>query len=67
MKIGGATLEGEALAALVDAIAFLSSIDLIPIVVHGSGPQLNQLLPDSRYEDGMRVTDEDTLRVCLRV
>ena len=43
VKVGGAIIE-EDLDALAAALAFLQSVGLAPIVVHGGGPQLNETL-----------------------
>ena len=37
------------------------------MIVHGAGPQLNNRLKHPEYVDGMRVTDEHTLRVAREV
>jgi acetylglutamate kinase len=70
-KAGGAVLEGKELAELVDAVGVLASLELYPIIVHGSGPQLNAQLEASgvqpQFVGGIRVTDEKTLEVALRV
>jgi acetylglutamate kinase len=49
----------------------LASLELYPIIVHGSGPQLNAQLESAgvqpQFIGGIRVTDEPTLAVALRV
>src|SRR5271156_6818316 len=48
-------------------IAFLKQVGIQPIVVHGGGPQINQMLKrldiKSNFVTGLRVTDEATLEV----
>ena len=61
IKVGGAIIE-EQLDDLAGALAFLQSVGLAPIVVHGGGPQLNASLeaagfPEDRV-DGLRVTPD---------
>ncbi|WFD34375.1 hypothetical protein MCUN1_001214 [Malassezia cuniculi] len=70
IKVGGAILTDE-LEELALSLSFLHRVGLYPIVLHGAGPQLNEILeregiePD--YEDGIRITDAATLRVARRV
>lgn len=70
IKVGGAILS-EQLEELALSLSFLHRVGLYPIVLHGAGPQLNEILesegikPD--YEDGIRITDTATLRVARRV
>lgn len=59
VKVGGAIIEEE-LDSLARALAFLQSVGLAPIVVHGGGPQLNSALeaagfPEER-RNGLRIT-----------
>ena len=52
---------------LSSALAFLNHVGLYPVVVHGAGPQLNQMLQaagvEPHFEDGIRVTDGKTLEL----
>ena len=70
LKVGGAILTNE-LDELALSLSFLHRVGLYPIVLHGAGPQLNEILeregvePD--YSDGIRITDAQTLRVARRV
>lgn len=70
LKIGGAILTNE-LDDLALSLSFLNRLGLYPVVLHGAGPQLNDILeaegvtPD--YEDGIRITDAKTLQVARRV
>lgn len=70
IKVGGGILRDQ-LDDLAGALTFLTQVGLFPIVVHGAGPQLNEALAEEGIEtrriDGMRVTDEATLRVARRV
>ncbi|KAH7890235.1 hypothetical protein F5I97DRAFT_1833711 [Phlebopus sp. FC_14] len=69
IKIGGAVL-GE-IDELALSLSFLYRVGLYPVVLHGAGPQLNDILeregvkPD--YIDGIRVTDAKTLHIARRV
>jgi acetylglutamate kinase len=64
VKVGGAIIE-EQLDQLAAALAFLQSVGLAPIVVHGGGPQLNTALeaagfPEQRRE-GLRITPAEAI------
>ncbi|MEM8770517.1 MAG: acetylglutamate kinase [Pseudomonadota bacterium] len=64
IKIGGAIL-AEQLEETASALAFLHTVGLTPIVLHGGGPQLDVTLKERKIEtnkiDGLRVTDAATL------
>jgi acetylglutamate kinase len=64
IKVGGAIL-AEHLEETAAALAFLHTVGLTPIVIHGGGHQLDRLLEERRIEtskiDGLRVTDPDVL------
>ncbi|KAH7313693.1 Aspartate/glutamate/uridylate kinase [Stachybotrys elegans] len=70
LKVGGAILT-EHLDELCRSLLFLTSLSLIPIVVHGCGPQLNRLLEEAgvepQFEEGIRVTDDKTLAVARKL
>jgi acetylglutamate kinase len=76
VKFGGAALAGStdpaaALASFAQDVALLRSVGLSPVVVHGGGPQIEELLERlgiaSRFEDGHRVTDAETLEIARMV
>ena len=64
IKIGGAIL-AEHLEETAAALAFLHTVGLTPIVIHGGGTQLDRALDqrgiESRRIDGLRVTEPDVL------
>lgn len=70
VKVGGAILTDH-LDQLCFALQQLHAIGLYPIIVHGAGPQMNQLLLDSGVEpdfiDGIRVTDKKTLGIARKL
>lgn len=70
IKVGGAVLTDE-LETLASSLTFLYRVGLYPIVVHGAGPQLNNLLENAgiepNYADGIRVTDPKTLAIARQV
>jgi acetylglutamate kinase len=68
IKYGGAAMKDAALSAsfAVDVV-LLKHIGVRPVIVHGGGPQigatLERLGKDSRFVDGLRVTDDETMDV----
>lgn len=66
VKVGGGILRDH-LDELTSALAFLHRLGLIPVVLHGAGPQLDQALADAGIEtqrrDGLRVTSEAVMSV----
>ncbi|KAK9325716.1 hypothetical protein V1517DRAFT_313247 [Lipomyces orientalis] len=69
IKVGGAIIT-QNLNELASSLAFLNHVGLFPIVLHGTGPQINEILeaegvvPD--YIDGIRITDSKTMSVVRR-
>ncbi|RDX42035.1 bifunctional acetylglutamate kinase/N-acetyl-gamma-glutamyl-phosphate reductase [Lentinus brumalis] len=69
IKVGGAVL--DQIDELALNLSFLYRVGLYPVVLHGAGPQLNNIIesagviPD--YIDGIRVTDAKTLQIARRV
>ncbi|EJD45512.1 acetylglutamate kinase ARG6 [Auricularia subglabra TFB-10046 SS5] len=69
IKIGGAVL--DQIDELALSLSFLYRVGLYPVVLHGAGPQLNEIIeregvvPD--YIDGIRITDAKTLQIARRV
>ncbi|AQX28654.1 MULTISPECIES: acetylglutamate kinase [unclassified Bartonella] len=68
VKYGGHAMGDPALGrAFARDIALLKQSGINPIVVHGGGPQIAEILTkmgvESRFEDGLRVTDEKIVEV----
>ena len=68
IKYGGSIMEEEGLkTALFIDIALLSSVGVRPIIVHGGGPEINNWLErlniPPKFEDGLRVTDHQTMEI----
>jgi acetylglutamate kinase len=68
VKYGGnAMTDPELEASFARDIVLLKTVGLNPVVVHGGGPQIGDLLnrigKESRFVDGMRVTDKETMEV----
>ena len=72
VKFGGNAMIDPSLSqTFAEDIVLLRSIGLKPVVVHGGGPQIGQLLgrlgKESEFVDGLRVTDAETLDVARMV
>ena len=68
VKYGGNAMIDDALkASFARDIVLMQAVGMRPIVVHGGGPQIGELLErlniESRFVEGMRVTTEDTMDV----
>ncbi|MBU6339632.1 MAG: acetylglutamate kinase, partial [Rickettsiales bacterium] len=68
IKFGGSAMGGENnLKNFVKTVVLLKQVGINPIVVHGGGPQIGQMLNKldikSSFVDGLRVTDSDTVDV----
>ncbi len=68
VKFGGNAMIDEALQnSFARDIVLMKTVGMNPIVVHGGGPQIGQLLEKlnikSSFVDGMRVTDSETMDV----
>ncbi len=70
IKVGGAILR-DSRQTLADALAFLQTVGLTPVVVHGGGPQLDAALAarglGDEKRDGLRITTPDVLSVAKDV
>jgi acetylglutamate kinase len=77
VKYGGNALAGsggeetDALASFAQDVVLLRSVGLLPVVVHGGGPQIGDLLrrlgKETEFRDGLRVTDAETLEIARMV
>jgi len=68
VKFGGnAMVDDELKASFARDIVLMKLVGINPIVVHGGGPQIGKLLEElnieSKFVDGMRVTDSATMDV----
>ena len=68
VKYGGHAMGDERLAALFAAdMVLLKQVGINPVVVHGGGPQIGEMLKklqiESEFIDGLRVTDKKTVEV----
>jgi acetylglutamate kinase len=72
VKFGGNAMVDDALAHSFAAdIVLLRAVGIRPVVVHGGGPQIGELLAklgkETEFRDGLRVTDAETLDVARMV
>ncbi len=72
VKFGGnAMVDPELSRTFAEDIVLLRSVGMKPVVVHGGGPQIGDLLQrlgkESEFRDGLRVTDAETLDVARMV
>lgn len=69
IKLGGSTLEHQ--RHVLQDIIWLHALGVHPVLVHGGGPYINQWLNKlnmpTRFENGIRVTDAQTLDVVRMV
>lgn len=68
IKYGGNAMENEELKnSFARDVVLMKAVGMNPIVVHGGGPQIGDLLSrlniESHFVDGMRVTDGETMDV----
>jgi acetylglutamate kinase len=72
IKYGGnAMVDDELKNSFARSIVLLKQVGINPVVVHGGGPQIGKLLEklgkESRFIEGMRVTDRETMDVVQMV
>lgn len=71
VKYGGNGMTEEGLATFASDVVLLRTVGIHPVVVHGGGPQISDLMerlgkvPELR--DGLRVTDAETLDIARMV
>lgn len=75
IKYGGNALAGssdrDALASFATDVMLMRSVGMRPLVVHGGGPQIGELMTrlgkKPEFRDGLRVTDAETLEIARMV
>jgi len=72
VKFGGnAMSDPDLFSTFAGDIVLMHSVGFRPVVVHGGGPQIGQMLrrvgKESTFVDGLRVTDEETLELARMV
>ena len=70
IKVGGEVVEDE-LDVLCASCSLLANLGLMPIIIHGGGPQMNRELArrnvEPNYVGGHRVTDKATLEIAQNI
>ncbi len=72
IKFGGNAMVDDALKdAFARNIVLLKQVGVNPVIVHGGGPQINEVLKrlgkEGEFVEGMRVTDRETMDVVQMV
>ena len=72
VKYGGNAMISEELRqAVISDIVLLSLVGIHVVVVHGGGPEISEMLgkigKESRFVDGLRYTDEETMDIVQQV
>jgi acetylglutamate kinase len=75
VKYGGNAIAGSddahALAGFAEDVVLMRSVGMLPVVVHGGGPQIGALMERlgkvPEFRDGQRVTDAETLEIARMV
>ena len=80
VKYGGNALNGaaaadgaesDALASFAQDVVLMRAVGILPVVVHGGGPQIGALMTRlgkvTEFRDGLRVTDAETLDIARMV
>lgn len=75
VKYGGNALAGstdrDALALFAQDIVLMHAVGMRPVVVHGGGPQISDLMrrlgKETEFRNGLRVTDAETVEIARMV
>ena len=68
IKYGGSAMVDDRLReTFADDVALLHLVGIKPVIVHGGGPQISRAMGQAgiepQWRDGLRVTDQETIRV----
>jgi len=68
---GATTAPDGALASFAQDVVLMRAVGMLPVVVHGGGPQIGELMTrlgkETEFRNGLRVTDADTLDIARMV
>src|SRR5580693_4890849 len=72
IKLGGSAMEdAEALRSTLQAVVFMETVGMRPVLVHGGGKPIDRAMAQAglkpRKVQGRRYTDDDTLAIVVRV
>ncbi len=63
--------EAAALASFAQDVVLMRAVGMLPVVVHGGGPQIGDMMArlgkETEFRHGLRVTDADTLDIARMV
>lgn len=61
----------DALASFAQDVVLMRAVGMLPVVVHGGGPQIGELMArlgkETEFRNGLRVTDAETLDIARMV
>ncbi len=67
VKFGGSVLDTPSVGTLPEDLVLLQRAGVRPVLVHGGGPEITRVLErlgkSTRFVNGLRVTDEETMEV----
>lgn len=68
IKYGGHAMGDESLSiSFAQDISYLEKLGIKPVIVHGGGPQIGAMLEklniESKFVEGLRVTNEETVKI----
>jgi acetylglutamate kinase len=68
IKYGGSAMNDEDVKnSIMEDIVLMKMIGLKPVIVHGGGPSINQMLQrvgkTSSFHNGLRITDKETMEI----
>jgi acetylglutamate kinase len=72
IKYGGSAMTDSALGGrFAEDVVLMHQVGILPLVVHGGGPQIGDLMQrlgkEPEFRDGLRVTDAETLDIARMV
>ena len=67
IKYGGNVMDAGTIQTILEDIALLKIVGVNPVVVHGGGPAINEMLEKLKikasFHNGLRITDKSTIEV----
>jgi acetylglutamate kinase len=67
----GTAAVSDTLASFAQDVVLMRAVGMLPVVVHGGGPQIGELMArlgmETEFRNGLRVTDADTLDIARMV
>ena len=72
VKYGGSAMQGDMLKkAVIEDVILMACVGIRVVLVHGGGPEIDAMLKktgkESRFIDGLRYTDEETMDIVQMV